>query len=60
MHDAVAWLEHRYLWTQKHGEIPDGHHIHHIDGDKLNNDIENLECLSASEHLVNHHKEWKR
>lgn len=31
--------------------------VHHIDGNKLNNNIENLEVLSRSEHLQKHYKE---
>ena len=31
-------------------EFPDGVHIHHIDGDKTNNEIWNLEPIPASEH----------
>lgn len=29
-------------------------HVHHKDGDKLNNDIENLEIISLSEHVQQH------
>jgi len=36
------------------GEIPKGFEIHHIDGDKDNNNISNLEILSASEHQKKH------
>lgn len=45
---------HRQLWRDEHGEIPEGHHIHHIDENPLNNDIENLECLSVADHLARH------
>jgi hypothetical protein len=47
---------HRMVWEKHHGPIPNGHHIHHKDGDKLNNVIENLELLTASEHGCLHHK----
>ena len=33
---------HREIWRDHFGPIPDGHHIHHIDGNPDNNDIENL------------------
>jgi hypothetical protein len=33
---------HRLIWTWHYGEIPEGISIRHIDGDKLNNRIENL------------------
>lgn len=43
-------LMHRYVWNKEKYPIPEGYDIHHIDGDKSNNKIENLECLSKSEH----------
>lgn len=41
---------HRVVWEAFHGAVPDGCHIHHIDGDKAHNDIDNLACLNPSEH----------
>lgn len=31
--------------------------VHHIDGDKLNNDIENLQVVTREEHCKIHHHE---
>lgn len=45
---------HRAVWEFYNGPIPDGCHIHHIDGDIDNNDISNLECITAAEHLSMH------
>ena len=45
---------HREMWKDVNGEIPKGHHIHHKDGNPLNNNIENLECLSHKEHMHAH------
>ena len=45
---------HRLIYEKHYGKIPEGYHIHHIDGDKLNNEISNLECLTASEHVSLH------
>lgn len=42
--------EHRLVWIKAYGEIPKGYVIHHIDGDKTNNSLDNLECLPLSEH----------
>lgn len=41
---------HRAVWISHNGPIPDGHHIHHRDRDKSNNDIGNLECHSPADH----------
>lgn len=43
-------LLHRFVWKSEVGEIPDGYDVHHIDGDKKNNDLSNLECLPKAEH----------
>lgn len=50
---GISWL-HRDVWRKHNGEIPEGHHIHHVDGDPSNNDIDNLECLSPKEHASTH------
>jgi len=42
---------HRAKWAVENGPIPEGCHIHHKDGNSLNNDLENLECLPEAEHL---------
>lgn len=43
-------LMHRYVWEHEIGEIPEGWDIHHIDNNRANNVIENLECLPKAEH----------
>lgn len=51
---------HREIWKFYNGEIPEDCHIHHADGDKENNSIENLECISKIKHLSEHSKEnWR-
>lgn len=49
-------FEHHVIWLAFHRltSIPKGCHIHHIDGDKGNNAISNLVCLTAQEHLIIH------
>ena len=51
---------HRAGWEDVNGEIPDGYHIHHIDGNSHNNDISNLAIMSKSEHLSHHAQEESR
>lgn len=43
-------LMHRYVWEKEKGKIPKGWDIHHINGNKADNSIENLECLPKAEH----------
>src|SRR3990167_10299143 len=45
---------HRYKWECEVGSIPVDYDIHHKDGDKTNNNLENLECLSKAEHTKNY------
>jgi len=45
---------HRQIWIDSFGVIPKGFHIHHKDGNTLNNLISNLECISASAHGKEH------
>lgn len=42
--------EHRYVWEQVNGPIPSGCIIHHIDGNKTNNNIANLQLMTKKEH----------
>lgn len=50
---------HRAIWKFYNGEIPKGYQIHHKDENKDNNDISNLELLSASEHAKRHSRRVK-
>lgn len=45
---------HRAVWSYYNGEIPVGYHIHHVDFDKSNNQIENLVCIPQNEHMKLH------
>lgn len=47
---------HRYVWECNYGEIPKGFEIHHIDGDKRNNDIKNLIMIPSKDHRSLHGK----
>lgn len=45
---------HRYVWEREYGPIPDGHAVHHVDHDKSNNAVENLQLMSLSDHSQHH------
>ena len=45
---------HRTVWEYHNGEIPEGYHVHHKDGNRCNNDISNLILLQGSIHLSRH------
>jgi hypothetical protein len=47
---------HRYIWEELNGNIPEGYVIHHIDFDKENNCIDNLQCMTREEHTALHHQ----
>ncbi len=51
---------HRVVWMYHNGEIPKGFHVHHIDSDRSNNQIENLELISKNIHAKNHSLEPER
>lgn len=50
---------HRQIWKDNFGEIPKGFHIHHKDGNPLNNELNNLECISPKEHAEKHADEFR-
>ena len=45
---------HRACWEAYHGPIPKGHIVHHVDSDRQHNAIENLKCMTNSEHARLH------
>jgi len=56
---AKSILTHRKIWMKYHGQIPEGYIIHHKNGNKKDNRIENLECISRKIHSFLHSKKIK-
>lgn len=52
-HQYVA----RMVYEEAFGTIPEDMIIHHKDGDKLNNSVDNLEALTRAEHNSEHYQE---
>ena len=48
--DQKECLEHRVVWEKANGKIPDGFVLHHLNGIKTDNRLENLLCIPRSEH----------
>lgn len=54
-HDGKNKKLHRVIYAYHHGEILENHDIHHIDGNKINNSIENLEMIHHNDHISQRH-----
>jgi hypothetical protein len=48
-----AFQRHRVIWVYFNGDIPEGMQIDHIDGNKLNNSLSNLRCVTRYENVHN-------
>ncbi len=46
-----TFLVHRVVWEAFNGEIPEGLQINHIDGNKANNNLSNLELVTPAENM---------
>lgn len=47
-------LEHVFVWQTHFGKVPEGYQIHHKNGKRADNRIENLEVLTPLEHRRTH------
>lgn len=59
--DSKPRLSHRKVWIRANGPIPEGYHVHHINHDKFDNRLENLELIHRREHPKLHpHPAWNK
>lgn len=49
-----SYLEHRLVWEAAHGPIPSGMQVHHKNGNKRDNRLENLELMTPRDHSEHH------
>lgn len=49
---------HRLIWEEAYGPIPEGHVIHHLNGDRADNRLENLELMTSAQHGKLHRNEF--
>ena len=52
--DGFKIQEHRYIWEKHNGKIPQGGVIHHINGDRKDNRIQNLMLTDFLGHMKIH------
>ena len=50
-HKQVLMSYHSFIYAWYKGEVPAGYDIDHIDGDTLNNELDNLQLLTHAENL---------
>ncbi len=51
---STLFLEHRLVWAEANGPVPNGFDVHHVDEDRHNNNLDNLQPLTRSEHRLLH------
>ena len=49
--NTIHYLYHRFIYECNHGVIPDGYVVDHIDNNKMNNNIENLQVITQCQNL---------
>lgn len=52
-HGGSNYYAHRIIWMLNFGAIPEGMQIDHINGDRSDNRIENLRCVSVDDNMRN-------
>ena len=49
----MPFYRHRVIWYYFNGEIPNGYELDHINGDKTDNSLSNLRCVTRKENVNN-------
>ena len=67
LNSTIRKRMHIFVWEDYNGKLPEGYEVHHKDFDRSNNDISNLQLLTASEHrklhadlLTDEQRDWRR
>ena len=55
-----SYLTHRFVYECFYGEIPEGMQIHHIDHDKQNNVLDNLQMVTDAENKMHAKKAGRK
>ena len=54
--NTIHYYYHRFIYECNHGVIPDGYVVDHINNNKLNNNINNLQVITRSQNNINDYK----
>ena len=56
----ISYSYHRFIYECFHGVIPGGYIVDHIDNNKMNNDINNLQIITQSENIKKNYTQRSR
>ena len=58
--NGVPFAEHITIYERHHGPVPYGFHVHHKNGNTMDNDPSNLEAVTPGDHKKLHSKRYVR